>query len=290
MADAKDIYLTHGKGEFEKPNYKEMAVAIASQMGLTNEDIKECFRDLSDYSQKDKFSHELVNALITDYRDCNKDDLMRYTSRVGRFMSHKMDNQMSTDAMTGLLRKEAFNKRVNEEKSRLERSLDRKLYGSSENNNEGSHSLTAVMLDVDNFKKYNDTYGHEQGDKALKMVGEVIRKSIRNTDIAGRVGGEEFAIVLPDSNPNSIHEVIFRIYENLKNTPIPVGDINPEGKGHGQYPLSPDKLTVSVGFATFPGNVKRENLDSILKFADDALYIAKDRGRNQLAEYGGLKE
>ncbi|MDU9024507.1 diguanylate cyclase [Pseudomonas corrugata] len=125
--------------------------------------------------------------------------------------------------------------------------------------------LCAVMLDMDHFKQINDTYGHQVGDQVLRQMGMVISSSFRSTDIHGRLGGEEFAILLPDTSI----EVATRIAEELVQT---IGGLVIEPV-HG--------ITASLGVASTEAGHK--DLNSLMNNADKALYRAKALGRNQVA-------
>ncbi|MCL2708011.1 MAG: diguanylate cyclase [Defluviitaleaceae bacterium] len=132
-------------------------------------------------------------------------------------------------------------------------------------------ALSVMMIDVDYFKVYNDTYGHQQGDVALKSVASVIESSLkRSTDIAARWGGEEFAVLLPGADAAGAKKVAEEIRKNVEETIIHYAD------GATQH-----NVTISVGFATMkptPGDY----IADIIKQADDALYIAKSRGKNKV--------
>jgi diguanylate cyclase (GGDEF)-like protein len=125
---------------------------------------------------------------------------------------------------------------------------------------------TAMMLDIDHFKRINDTYGHQAGDKVIKMLATLIKRCIRETDLAGRYGGEEFAIILTDSavsNAKVVAERIRQLAERL------------EVEHEGQI----IRFTVSLGLAEFDTNFKGSM--GWLELADQALYEAKQNGRNQ---------
>jgi diguanylate cyclase (GGDEF)-like protein len=127
--------------------------------------------------------------------------------------------------------------------------------------------LSLVMLDVDHFKKINDTYGHVAGDGVLVMLAQLVMKTIRSEDVFARYGGEEFAIILPEidkHNALQFGEKIRRITEKavfrFEDTEIPV--------------------TVSVGIATLTPEI--QELTDFIKVADDQLYSAKAAGRNRV--------
>ncbi|MFT3782222.1 MAG: GGDEF domain-containing protein [Nibricoccus sp.] len=123
------------------------------------------------------------------------------------------------------------------------------------------------MLDLDHFKKVNDTYGHPAGDLVLQTAAKRIRQQLRSVDRFARVGGEEFAIVLTEVDHVTASEVARRIVEMMARTPIPLAD------------GTMLQITVSAGSASMPNNAS--DPASLIKIADRALYEAKSRGRNQ---------
>jgi diguanylate cyclase (GGDEF)-like protein len=137
--------------------------------------------------------------------------------------------------------------------------LDEELMKAKSN----SHSLSIMMLDLDDFKKFNDTYGHIQGDNALRRIAEVLREVCRETDIICRYGGEEFSIILPSTD----RDAAYNIAESLRNAVA--------GKE-----ILKNKFTVSIGLATFPQDGCDK--DMLVKKADIALYKAKREGKNRV--------
>ncbi|MBO8126664.1 MAG: diguanylate cyclase [Firmicutes bacterium] len=132
-------------------------------------------------------------------------------------------------------------------------------------------SLSLVMMDVDHFKKVNDTYGHQAGDDVLKHLMEVCRTSTRATDILGRYGGEEFILVLPETDSQGAQIVAERIRAKVEAMPFPTCA--------GRIPI-----TISLGLATFPA-VSIDTAEAFIKAADLALYRAKESGRNRVVAY-----
>lgn len=127
-------------------------------------------------------------------------------------------------------------------------------------------SLSISILDIDHFKKVNDTYGHTTGDETLRGVAAKLRDHIRHPDVIGRYGGEEFLIVLPNSEVRAAGEQASRLCQQIRAMRI-------EANGHV---LS---VTVSIGIAQF--KVGQENWEGFLHRADEALYKAKAQGRDQ---------
>lgn len=165
--------------------------------------------------------------------------------------AHRVSSRAAqTDELTGLRNRRAFF-----EHAQL-------LYGHCKHHR---LPLCAVMLDMDHFKHINDTYGHQVGDQVLRQMGSVINRSFRETDVHGRLGGEEFAILLPDTSI----EVALNIAEELIQSiaGMMTGPVN--------------RISASVGVASM--NSGDNDLHSLMNNADMALYRAKSRGRNQVA-------
>ena len=163
-----------------------------------------------------------------------------------------------TDTLTGLPNRRAFDEEI-----------DRLI----EEYKLGSAPFSLVMVDVDRFKSFNDTYGHQTGDHVLEMLGEVLRATSRDIDMPVRLGGEEFTVLLPATEVFPACSVADRIRQTLEKS-----EITADGKT-----LS---VTASFGVAqSMPG----EQADSILRRADEALYEAKENGRNNVHMHDGEK-
>ncbi|MEW6331244.1 MAG: diguanylate cyclase [Pseudomonadota bacterium] len=128
--------------------------------------------------------------------------------------------------------------------------------------------LSVVLLDIDHFKKINDTYGHSVGDEALMMVAQILLELSRTEDTVARIGGEEFALLLPDTNRLGTAVLAERIRSAIEREQFIVGD-----------KIVP--ITVSIGIATF-GVDPADSIDQLLGVADNRLYLAKNAGRNRI--------
>jgi len=128
------------------------------------------------------------------------------------------------------------------------------------------HPITIVMMDLDHFKKVNDTYGHSAGDKVLKELSQLVGEMVREIDIIARMGGEEFAFILPETGNTEATNLTERIRTEIENSNIHFND-------------EIIKITASFGICTC--TTEHTTLESLLSNADDALYIAKKKGRNQ---------
>jgi diguanylate cyclase (GGDEF)-like protein len=133
-------------------------------------------------------------------------------------------------------------------------------------------SISLIFIDIDNFKHYNDLYGHQKGDEVLKLIGELIKKAIRDGDIAARYGGEEFAIIMPNTSEKDAVLVAETIRLLIQNTYFEGEENQPNGK-----------ITASIGLSTFPDKAKSD-ID-LIKSADDALYRAKFFNKNRIETY-----
>lgn len=132
-----------------------------------------------------------------------------------------------------------------------------------------NYPVSLVMLDIDHFKKFNDSYGHQTGDMVLKQTALVLTAGVRVTDMAARYGGEEFALLLPQTSHEHAVELAERTCAGVARKVIVTG---PKGQRLG--------VTASLGVATFPGHA--ESAADLVGIADEALYYAKRNGRNQV--------
>jgi diguanylate cyclase (GGDEF)-like protein len=165
----------------------------------------------------------------------------------------RLFNLATIDGLTGLVVHRHFQAKMEEEFRRAKRY--------------GKH-LSYLMTDIDHFKKFNDTWGHQIGDMVLREVAKCVRASVRDTDVAARYGGEEFAVILPETELEGALQFAERLRQKVEEARFagPKGDL---------------KVTVSVGVSSIPTHQVETALEMI-KLADDALYIAKDNGRNRV--------
>lgn len=136
----------------------------------------------------------------------------------------------------------------------------------------GKQPLSVFIFDIDHFKKYNDTHGHLAGDDLLRMMGRIIRQEVREDDTAARYGGEEFVVILPNTTKENALAIAEKLRKVVESTAFPNGHTQPLGR-----------LTISGGVATLvqDGNTTHE----LLRAADQALYLAKEQGRNRVVAY-----
>lgn len=200
------------------------------------------------------YTEELTIAPVTDEKGqiCHfvgiKQDI---TER--KQMQEQLWEMATTDFLTGLINRRYFMVKLEDEYARLQRFND--------------HDVALLMLDIDHFKRVNDTYGHPVGDALLKHFTTIIQNSLRKTDIVGRLGGEEFAIILPETPILAAKIFAERLCLEVKNASLQLGD-------------TAIQITVSIGIAAM--EITDSSYDAVLIRADDALYRAKELGRNRV--------
>ena len=137
--------------------------------------------------------------------------------------------------------------------------------------------LSLIMIDVDHFKSYNDTFGHLEGDRALKQIGQTLRKHLREVDTVARFGGEEFVLLLPDTDKRGAIAVAEKVRLLVEGHSF----LSAENRETRQ-------MTISAGISTYPDDV--DDIDDLIDHADIALYRAKENGRNRIECYESKKE
>lgn len=172
-------------------------------------------------------------------------------------MSEELKSISITDPLTGLLNRRYLQERLIEETERAKRR---------------NESLTALMIDIDNFKSVNDRYGHPAGDQVLKTVAHIIREELRTIDMVARYGGEEFTVILPATDKPVSKIIAERIRGGIEDTQY-----------WGQKIPAGERVTISIGMATFPDDA--DTADVLVERADTALYMAKSGGKNRVVSY-----
>jgi diguanylate cyclase (GGDEF)-like protein len=176
----------------------------------------------------------------------------RLTKDRNRILS-KLENLAITDGLTKLYNLRHFY-------NQLEIEIDR--------SNRYGHPLALLLLDIDNFKMYNDTYGHLEGDKVLVRLGQIIKSCLRTMDCAYRYGGEEFTIILPETTGKEAKNVAHRI-----KTSVEIESFFPESEDIVN-------ITISIGVTEYS---RKEPLTTVIKRADRAMYNSKAKGRNAIS-------
>ena len=168
-------------------------------------------------------------------------------------MMEKLQKLAITDGLTKLYNSRSFY-------TQLELEVDRF--------NRYKHPLALLLLDIDNFKEYNDSYGHLEGDKVLVRFSQIIKSCRRENDSAYRYGGEEFTVILPETNGDEAKTVAQRIRASL------------EAEKYKPVPGKVARITISIGVTQcYP----KEELSTFIRRADKAMYLSKENGRNRVS-------
>jgi diguanylate cyclase (GGDEF)-like protein len=166
-------------------------------------------------------------------------------------LEYNLEHQATTDSLCGAFNRRYFMNCAHQEVERAQHQ---------------GHPLSLLLIDIDHFKQINDSHGHRTGDDTICAFAQTCQKNLRNTDILGRVGGEEFAILLPETDPRTAKTIAERIRQELSDLRITTDK-------------SDVSFTVSIGVALL---CPSDELDSLLHRADVALYKAKEEGRNRV--------
>jgi diguanylate cyclase (GGDEF)-like protein len=167
-------------------------------------------------------------------------------------LNRQLERLANTDTLTGLANRRRAFERLHEAWALAERK---------------DRPLSCIMLDIDHFKRVNDNYGHKIGDTVLTAVSNALRQQVRQYDICGRIGGEEFLVICPESDCDGIRVLAERIRTTIADLPIDVDGRSP-------------RVTISAGVAE--RRPSHDSVDALLAEADAMLYLAKENGRNQV--------
>lgn len=238
---------------YSRPEYREIPVIFLTGKADVETKIKGLEMGASDYVTKPFDEGELLARMKVQLKLKALADKLK--------LANKQLWELSTvDALTKVFNRRYFMHRLDAEFKRRER------YDTP---------LSFLMIDIDYFKKLNDNYGHQVGDDVLRHLGGMINGSVRDTDVAGRYGGEEFCILLPHTDHAGAMVLANRLYESVRT---------------GEFPTMAGMLhvTVSMGVSSsdLPGI---ESTEDLIKVADEALYRAKKEGRDRVVEAVGLE-
>lgn len=265
-------------GQIVDYRYLEVNPAFARMMGLTEEQLVG-HRVSEILPDSKKYWLDNFRAVVEQGQSVNLENHSRqlgrwlathaYRPAPGQFaiivediterkqLQMELERQARTDYLTGLINRRYFIDHCQQELTRTLR------YG---------HPLSLLMLDIDHFKKVNDTYGHLAGDQVLQALAACCQAQLREVDIAGRIGGEEFTILLPETDAGEACEVAERLRQMLADL------------GVAQSDGPPIRFTVSIGVACV--GAATNTIDQLLQHADEALYQAKNNGRNRVCLFG----
>ncbi len=215
----------------------------------------------------------LDNKLSGDFYDPTDIDILNtlaYEAAVA-IENARLYREAITDGLTKLYHHKYFKARLTEEIERTKRY---------------ARPLSLLMIDLDHFKEINDKYGHQAGDLMLQEIAFILKGNLRKVDILGRYGGEEFALLLPDTANKGAKTAADRLRVHIENTKLTAEKIRKNIAEHPvHYNYSDLKITVSIGVTSYDGEDKVKTTETIITEADSALYAAKKSGRNKVVEF-----
>ena len=197
-----------------------------------------------DIADRKNFQHEIREIRL------NVDKLADEKTVILRKANEELAKISRLDVLTGLANRLAINEALHSEYALMKRY---------------EHTYSILMLDIDFFKKVNDTYGHQIGDEVLQLLAKTLKSNLRENDLSGRFGGEEFLVLLPTLDTTQAKKVAEKLRAAIEAAPHPVAGV----------------FTVSIGVATASADQQDEN--AIVMEADRQLYIAKNAGRNRVS-------
>lgn len=241
---------SHGRTRKQQLKFKNQVIAREKWLGFSfdcyiiNEDDWYLLTGSYQLPEREEYFKKLTklnNQLTNKTRELTSKNLELKKSR------EIIEKLLRTDELTGISNRRAFNE------------FFEKIYSLARRH---ASPLSLVIIDLDDFKIINDTYGHKAGDQVLKAVGKLLAATIRQEDIAARIGGDEFTVLLPETGINEANEFVSRV--NLKLEELSLDEI-------------PYKLSASFGVAELN---QKETMDEFFRRADKNLYIAKNSNKN----------
>ncbi len=203
--------------------------------------------------------HEMLNEKLVSLQE--KLEQVSQQSHSLRGENETLVRLAAKDGLTGLYNHAYIKERLKQEIYRCQRY---------------QHPLSLLMIDIDDFKSLNDNYGHVVGDRVLKSLSMLMQEIVRPSDIIGRYGGEEFLVILPQTNSENSLAVAERIRENIE---LYKFEVHPS-----KNKIS--RVTVSIGLCAFPDHGKTS--EDLIAFADESLYAAKKEGKNRVTIFHAI--
>lgn len=235
-------------------NTRFIPIIIVTALDEVEDKIKGIEAGADDFVIKPFNKHELLARVKSLLRIKHLHDALENKIIELEVAQKRLRELAITDGLTELYNYRYFSEQLEHEFDRAKR---HKLH------------FSVIMLDIDHFKKYNDTHGHLAGDTVLKELATLLKSNVRKIDVASRYGGEEFALILIGTNQTSAGIVATKLQKLVAEHPFQHRDSQPNGT-----------LTISLGVATFPDDA--DNPKDLVDIADQRLYRAKDLGRNQV--------
>ena len=233
---------------------KRIPVIILSAKIATSEKVLGLEAGADDYLPKPYDESELKARVYACLRTKMLQDELREKNHQLEAVLLKMEALAITDSLTGLFNRRYFESEIDREFKKTQR------YG---------HPTSCLMIDIDHFKEINDEYGHSIGDQTLKEISLAIKNCLREIDVLGRWGGEEFVVLLPQADKEGAFKAASRILSSVAAC---------------QLSSCPKQVTISIGLASIPDH-SIDNSEKLIDASDQALYKAKAKGRNRIEVY-----
>lgn len=235
----------------EDDSTKEIPIIMVTSKAETADKVKGLEMGALDYVAKPFDEGELIARVNIHLR-------LRELYVTVQEQNRQLQEMANRDGLTGLYNHRYFHEQLSQDFLRAKRYHE---------------NLSCILFDIDFFKKFNDTYGHQTGDVVLRALATVIQRATRESDLAARYGGEEFAIVLYYTDGAAAYQAAERL-----RTMVESHEVQDNGNVL--------RVTISVGVATFP-HEKIHDSKELIEHADQALYKAKDNGRNRVEAFDG---
>lgn len=234
--------------------YRDLPVIFLTGQSDSIDKIKGLEIGANDYITKPFDAGELLARVNNLIRMKDLKDELEEKNKQLEIINKKLEELSVTDALTGLYNRRYFLERLNSEFSRSKRY---------------NICISLLMLDLDHFKRVNDTYGHQKGDDVLRKTSKILKRNCRAHDIVARFGGEEFIMLLCQTDPDGAFIAAERIRKDVE-------DYRFTWEGG-----APFKATISIGISSCP-DIKINNMNDLIRIADTSLYEAKKQGRNRV--------
>ena len=274
-AQYDELYYKHSSLDRETEEVRETSNRIESAIETVLEHLSHASEDCTNYGEKltefsgnitqqsdDSDVRGLVLSILNETRKITEKNQklvcnLEVSTKEIAFLRQKLlktRRETLTDALTGISNRKFFDIRLSEEIAA---------------HNESGAPLSLLMIDIDHFKKFNDTYGHQLGDEVIKVVARLLKDGIKGRDAPARYGGEEFAVILPQTCLEDAATVAKHLCATLASREL---KSMRTGKSFGT-------VTVSIGAAEYR---QKDSISQFVQRADEALYQAKRRGRNRV--------
>jgi len=219
---------------------------------------------LSSHMEGNKALEDLLGGVVEQLKEAHSSS-QKFTDELNASQQEVKQLKVNLDKMANEARYDFLTNVKNR------RAFDETMIELTEQHADGESDLCLLLIDIDHFKKFNDTYGHQIGDEVLKVVAGALKRTVRGQDIVARYGGEEFAVILPETPPSGAHIVADNIRKLIAQNRLRKKGTNEE--------LSP--ITISIGVSRYRG-AKDDSIPEFIERSDAALYRAKDQGRNRV--------